>query len=115
MQGGETIAKAFYEKLLKIDFLTIINIFLNLALAEGSCSRLAPYLSWGNLSLKQVFNAYQLKYNSSEDSWERKNLSAFKSRLFWRSHFIQKFETECEMEFQNQNPAFNSIRTEERS
>ncbi|NQY78862.1 MAG: deoxyribodipyrimidine photo-lyase [Candidatus Caenarcaniphilales bacterium] len=113
LQGGETIARAFMKSFFHGRFQNYNKHISKPGLAEESCSRLAPYLSWGNLSLKQVFSAYQYKYNASEDSWEKRNLSAFKSRLFWRSHFIQKFESECEMEFMNQNPAFNCIRTEE--
>ncbi|MCH2227577.1 MAG: deoxyribodipyrimidine photo-lyase [Candidatus Caenarcaniphilales bacterium] len=113
LHGGETLAKAFMRSFFEGRFQNYNKHISKPSLAQESCSRLAPYLSWGNLSLKQVFNAYQCKYNASEDSWEKRNLSAFKSRLFWRSHFIQKFETESEMEFQNQNPAFNYIRTED--
>lgn len=112
LKGGETIAESLLQSFFTDRFKNYSKYISKPSFAAESCSRLAPYLSWGNLSLKQVFNSYQYKYNASGNSYEKRNLSAFKSRLFWRSHFIQKFEAECEMEFKNKNPAFNCIRTE---
>ena len=56
------------------------------------CSRLSPYLAWGNLSIRQVYRA--LKSRQGRGGWTRA-LSAFESRLHWHCHFIQKFEMEC--------------------
>jgi deoxyribodipyrimidine photo-lyase len=39
-------------------------------------------------------------------------LHQFQTRLKWQGHFIQKFETECRIEFKNQNIAFNAFRNE---
>ena len=44
-----------------------------------------------------------------KDGWLR-SLAAFSSRLRWRSHFIQKFESECTMEFHAQNAAYEHLR-----
>ena len=60
-----------------------------------SCSRFSPYLAWGNLSLRQVYQAVLANWNKL--GW-RRSLSAFASRLHWHCHFIQKFESEIEME-----------------
>ena len=73
---------------------------------EGSrqhCSRLSPHLAWGNLSIRQVQQA--LKERQSKGGWARP-LSAFESRLHWHCHFIQKFESECTMEFESINRGF---------
>ncbi len=73
---------------------------------EGSrqhCSRLSPHLAWGNLSIRQVQHA--LKQRQSQGGWARP-LSAFESRLHWHCHFIQKFESECTMEFESINRGF---------
>ncbi len=75
--------------------------------ARRSCSRLSPYLTWGNLSTRQVFQITQARIKSSGDKY---NLQQFTSRLFWQSHFIQKFEAECRMEFENLNRGFDQIR-----
>ena len=74
---------------------------------EGSrshCSRLSPYLAWGNLSLRQVYQA--LKHRQSQGGWGRA-LSAFESRLHWHCHFIQKFEMECRMEHEDLNRGYH--------
>lgn len=60
-----------------------------------SCSRLSPYLAWGNLSIKQVFQFIENHPN------RHKNKKAFLgmiTRLHWHCHFIQKFENDCTYE-----------------
>lgn len=74
--------------------------------SRTSCSRLSAYLAWGNLSLRQVFQASQ----EIRDAGQFKSpLSAFQSRLRWRSHFIQKFEMEEQMEFEPINRGFQDL------
>ncbi len=67
------------------------------------CSRLSPYLAWGNLSIRQVYRA--LKSRQARGGWS-KALSAFESRLHWHCHFIQKFEMECRMEREDLNRGY---------
>ena len=67
------------------------------------CSRLSPYLAWGNLSLRQAYRA--LKKRQDQAGWTRA-LAAFESRLHWHCHFIQKFEMECRMEFEDLNRGY---------
>ncbi len=67
------------------------------------CSRLSPYLAWGNLSIRQVMHA--LEARREQGGWSRP-LEAFESRLHWHCHFIQKFESECRMEFESINRGF---------
>jgi len=74
--------------------------------SRQSCSRLSPYLSWGNLSLRQVFQASQ--HVRFQGRWKGP-LSAFQSRLRWRSHFIQKLEMEPEMEFRCLNRGYEAL------
>ena len=60
-----------------------------------SCSRISPYLSWGNLSIKQAYqfiNSHPNKLNYS------RAFSAMLTRLHWHCHFIQKFEVDCRYE-----------------
>ena len=68
--------------------------------------RLSPYLAWGNLSVRTVFQRY--KRALREEVIPRRNLIAFGSRLRWHCHFIQKFESEDRMEFENLNRAFDA-------
>lgn len=78
--------------------------------SRKSCSRLSSYLAWGNLSMKQVYQALQQAKNLPQAN--KRALSGFASRLVWHCHFIQKFESECRMEFENLNRGFDHIRTE---
>ncbi len=67
-----------------------------------SCSRLSPYISWGCISLKEVFQKANLYKNN--------NSKMLKSRLTWHCHFIQKLESEPELEFKEFHPYFSKIR-----
>ena len=71
--------------------------------SRKSCSRMSAYLAWGNISLRQVYQRTLLEWN--KQGW-RRSLVAFVSRLHWHCHFIQKFESECEMEFRHVNRAY---------
>jgi deoxyribodipyrimidine photo-lyase len=77
--------------------------------SRRSCSRLSAYLTWGNISMKQV---YQASLQAIEATGDKRNINFFINRLHWHCHFIQKFESECRMEFENLNKGFNHIRTE---
>ncbi len=60
-----------------------------------SCSRISPYLAWGNISIRQ---AYQfIKHHPNYPRFKRA-FGAFLTRLKWHCHFIQKFEMECDYE-----------------
>jgi deoxyribodipyrimidine photo-lyase len=77
--------------------------------ARRSCSRLSPYLAWGNLSMKQVLHA---SLRAMKETGDKRNIGAFIQRLHWHCHFIQKFENECRMEFENLNRGFDQVRLE---
>jgi len=68
-----------------------------------SCSRLSPYISWGCISLREVFYKTNLINNN--------NSRMLKSRLTWHCHFIQKLESEPELEFYDFHPYFKNSRT----
>ena len=76
-------------------------------LARKSCSRISPYIAWGNLSIREVYHqAYKLK----EQAKHKKALEAFMSRLRWQTHFIQKFEMEHTMEEASVNKGFHKLK-----
>lgn len=60
-----------------------------------SCGRISTYLSWGNISVRQV---YQSIKNAPNYKINKRAFDSFLSRLKWRSHFIQKFEVDCSYE-----------------
>lgn len=87
----------------------IPNYLKHLSEAEASrhfCSRLSPYLAWGNISTRQV---YQYCQNKSEKTASKRNVEAFLARLRWRSHFIQKFEMEERYEFEHLNKGYATL------
>ena len=59
------------------------------------CSRLSPYLAWGNMSIKQAFQFIGTHPNGTKNT---RAFSAMLTRLHWHCHFIQKFEVECSYE-----------------
>ena len=65
------------------------------AKSRVSCSRLSPYLSWGNMSIKQAFQYIGTHPSGTKNS---KAFSAMLTRLHWHCHFIQKFEVDCSYE-----------------
>ncbi len=83
--------------------------------AFESCSRISPYITFGCVSIKEVFQKARDRkkqiYELPKDqrlSWPT-SLTAFLGRLRWHCHFIQKLEDEPEMEFKNLHPAYNNI------
>jgi deoxyribodipyrimidine photo-lyase len=92
--------------------------------SETSCSRLSADLAWGVLSIREVVQAVW----AARARWQSEltgtglphpdakamlmSLKSFESRLHWRCHFIQKLETEPEMEFRCLHPATRGLRNE---
>jgi deoxyribodipyrimidine photo-lyase len=75
--------------------------------SRSSCSRISPYIAWGNLSIRQVFKeAQKVKLNSKD----KKHIGAFISRLRWQAHFIQKFEMEHIMEEASVNKGYHKLK-----
>lgn len=83
--------------------------------AFKSGSRLSPHLAWGTLSLRQIVQATEqrlseLRHEKTDDArrW-RRSLNAFSSRLHWHDHFIQRLESEPNMEHSCLNSVFESL------
>jgi deoxyribodipyrimidine photo-lyase len=76
--------------------------------SRKSCSRLSPYLAWGHLSLRTI---YQETKATQKKRSNGKLLYGFIDRLTWRSHFIQKFEDEISMESEPLNQGYRSLKT----
>lgn len=74
--------------------------------SRTSCSRLSPYLAWGNLSIRQVWGHVREHANFLK---HKRPFQAFLTRLQWNAHFIQKFEVECDYETRCINRAFESL------
>ncbi|NID12604.1 cryptochrome/deoxyribodipyrimidine photo-lyase family protein [Fibrivirga algicola] len=77
--------------------------------SRRGCSRVSPYIAWGCLSIRQVFQAQLLTAKNPPQPGLGRQFSAFASRLRWHCHFIQKFESEDRIEFENVNRAFDAL------
>ena len=68
-----------------------------------SCSRLSPYISWGNLNIRLIYrHLIELKKKNKN----LRSINAVISRLHWHCHFIQKFEVDCTYETDFINKGF---------
>ena len=75
--------------------------------SRASCSRLSPYISWGNVSIREVFQKAKI---IKKDVKNKRHLGAFISRLRWQAHFIQKFEMEYTMELASVNKGYHKLK-----
>ena len=80
--------------------------------APDACSRLSAYLSYGCLSIREVVQATnnELLQTPLHESRKIAGLSDFMSRLHWHCHFIQKLESEPEIEWQNMHRGYDGLR-----
>jgi len=95
--------------------------------APTSCSRLSPYLSFGALSMRTVWQASEARRleiqaaltgaagpreRAELKAWQR-SLKAVQSRMHWHCHFMQKLEDEPAIEFHNMLRAADGLRESE--
>lgn len=104
--GGETLAWRYLDSFVKERYVNYSKHISKPALSRKGCSRLSPYLTYGNISMRMV---YQYTNQYYESATNKRAILNFVSRLHWHCHFIQKFEDECEMEFQNANRAYDTL------
>ncbi|MEM9546066.1 MAG: deoxyribodipyrimidine photo-lyase [Bacteroidota bacterium] len=77
--------------------------------SRKSCGRISPYLAWGNLSSRQV---YQFVRNHPNYPTNKRSFNGMLTRMNWRSHFIQKFEVECDYETRCVNRGYELLEYE---
>jgi len=80
--------------------------------APNACSRLSAHLAYGTLSLREVVQATRAQMAALGDVNPRavQGLAAFVSRLHWHCHFIQKLESEPEIEWRNMHQGYDGLR-----
>jgi deoxyribodipyrimidine photo-lyase len=83
--------------------------------APDACSRLSPYLAWGCISMREVVQQTRdhLAQLPEQATRHRAGLLAFLSRLYWHCHFIQKLESEPEIEWRNMHQGYDGLREDE--
>lgn len=111
-QGGERKAHETLTTFLQDRFQTY-NVNISKPLQSSvSCSRLSPYLAWGNISIRYVVQkTMEAVANCSNDN-DRKQLEAFASRLHWHCQFIQRIEDEPKIASKTMNLVFDEVRQE---
>ena len=104
--GGETSAHKYLDSFFNGRYVHYQTHISKPDLSRKSCSRLSPYLAYGNISMRQVLQRTEEEKESGKKGF---GILAFESRLRWQSHFIQKFEMECSMEFESINRGYHSL------
>lgn len=74
--------------------------------SRRACSRISPYLAYGNISMRMAYTYTMQHYKSAAN---KRALQNFISRLHWQGHFMQKFEDESRMEFEPVNKAYQAL------
>lgn len=103
--GGERYAHQYLDSFLRDRYKEYARSISKPEASRKSCSRLSPYIAYGNLSVRQVYQAVL----SAPVSLKSRAIQGFVSRLHWHCHFIQKFENECGIEFRALNRAFEAL------
>ena len=102
-EGGEYWAWRYMDSFIKGRYENYSSHISKPELSRRSCSRLSPYLAYGNISMRMVYQ-YTMQHYAN-----KRAIINFVSRLHWHCHFIQKFEDECRYEFENINSAYNAL------
>lgn len=105
-KGGESFAWRYLESFMKERYINYSKHISKPLFSRKSCSRLSPYLAYGNISMRMVIQYSNLHHKTALN---KRALSNFISRLHWHCHFIQKFEDECSYEYDNINKAYDAL------
>ncbi len=85
--------------------------------AVDTCSRLSPHIAYGTLSVREIVHRVwkaRTELNALPEQVRPRGaldgLKSFESRLHWHCHFIQKLESEPEIETRNMHRSFDGLR-----
>ena len=109
-RGGRKRAEKLLESFLSHRSERYLQTIAKPLTAPRYSSRISPHLAWGSLSIREVMFATLMSIQNSDKGMNKRNLNAFYQRLHWQSHFMQKLETEPEIEFEAMHPLYNGIR-----
>ena len=114
-RGGRLLALATLHSFLNARSIGYRGAISSPLSAPDACSRLSVYLAFGCISMREVVQATRAKMESlpPQANRHRAGLSAFISRLHWHCHFIQKLESEPEIEWRNMHPGYDGLREHE--
>ncbi len=118
--AGEAAAHEVLESFLTRRGLSYARDISSPERSRVSASHLSPYLAWGNVSSRQVFQESARKQRvlrarpagAPRDAAWLRSLAMFHNRLRWREGFMQHFEREPGLEFRPLNRAFEGLRAD---
>ena len=118
-RGGASMARDVLDSFLRQRGVNYRADMASPVTGFDGCSRLSAHLAWGSISIRTVHHALrqrqqELKAMAPEDRDPRwlKSLSSFQGRLRWHCHFIQKLESEPDIEHRNMHHGYDGLRTE---
>lgn len=105
---GIELVKSFAERRAK-RYRSTLSSPLN---SHQFSSRLSSHLTYGTLSVKEVFNSFGRFSNATASINDtcKGGIQALLGRLHWRCHFIQKLEDEPKIETHCMHPYFEGMR-----
>ena len=114
-RGGRPLALATLNSFLKARSIGYRGGISSPLTAPDACSRLSAYLTYGCISMREVvqMTRAQIAQIPPQAVKHRSGLTAFISRLYWHCHFIQKLETEPDIEWQNMHRGYDNLREHE--
>ena len=120
--GGERRGREVLESFLAGRSVRYQSAMSSPVTAADECSRLSPYLAYGAVGLREVFQRTvarraELKQAKKEGetlppTWLR-SLVSFEKRLRWHCHFMQKLEDEPGLEHHNMARAYDGLREDD--
>ncbi|MEM1108730.1 MAG: FAD-binding domain-containing protein [Planctomycetota bacterium] len=117
--GGESVGHAMLESFLQERGVNYRADMSSPVEGWEGCSRLSAYLTFGNVSIRQAYQATRARVaelkekQKSGEKFDRRwfgSLKSYEARLRWHCHFTQKFESEPDIESRNMNRAYDGLR-----
>jgi len=117
--GGRREGLAVLESFLQSRSSRYMRTISKPGISVRHCSRLSAHIAYGTLSVREIDQATAARQallasepNPGSADWAQQ-LQAFRSRLAWRCHFVQKLEQQPAIEFRCMHPAFEGMRESE--
>lgn len=104
--GGETMGRKYFSSFVHHRAANYIHQISKPEASRASSSRVSPFLAYGNLSMRQLYQAVESHKPSSKHV---PMLEHFQTRLWWRSHYLQKLESQWQMEHEPINKGFLAL------
>ncbi len=113
-RGGRPLALAILQRFLSARSMGYRGGISSPLTAPDACSRLSAYLAWGCISMREVVQqTRQQLAQLPPHSRHHAGLTAFTSRLYWHCHFIQKLESEPDIEWRNMHRGYDGLREQD--